>query len=76
MISDRDLYKVVDNMASQHLQQATTPHLDGYLKGIRDEFDRLNYELDETRRQRDEYKTKCMFGSNFIFLVVNSNICR
>jgi len=52
------------NMASQrqHLtgtQQTSTPHLDGYLKGIRDEFDRLNHELDETRKQRDEYMTKC-----------------
>jgi hypothetical protein len=37
-----------------------TPQLDGYLKGIRDEFDRLNYELEETRKQRDEYVTKCM----------------
>ena len=45
-----------DNMSSQH---ASTPHLDGYIKGIRDEFDRLNCELDETRRQRDEYITKC-----------------
>jgi len=49
-------------MASQHLtgtQLTSTPHLDGYLKGIRDEFDRLNHELEETRKQRDEFMTKC-----------------
>jgi len=44
-------------MASQI--QTPTPHLDEYLKGIKDEFDRLNHELDETRKQRDEFKTKC-----------------
>ena len=51
-----------DNMASKHLtgnQCTSSPHLDGYLKGIRDEFDRLNRELDETRKQRDEYIAKC-----------------
>jgi len=50
-------------MAYQHLtgtqHTTSTPHLDGYLKGIKDEFDRLNRELDETRKQRDEYITKC-----------------
>ena len=55
------------NMASQHLtgtQYTSSSHLDEYLKGIKDEFNRLNYELDETRKQRDEYITKCMFDFN------------
>ena len=49
-------------MVSQHLtgnQRATSTHLDGHLKGIMDEFDRLNHELDETRKQRDQYMSKC-----------------
>jgi hypothetical protein len=46
-------------MASHPLTGLSTPQLDGYLKGIRDEFDRLNYELEEMRKQRDEYVTKC-----------------
>ena len=48
-------------MASQHTgtQHTSSPHLDGYLKGIKDEFDRLNHELDQTRKQRDEFMTKC-----------------
>ena len=41
------------------IQHITMPHIDEHLKGIRDEFDRLNHELDETRKQRDEYITKC-----------------
>jgi hypothetical protein len=55
----RGLRVISDNMTSQHLTGLPTPQLDGYLKGIRDEFDRLNYELEETRKQRDEYITKC-----------------
>jgi len=49
-------------MASQRqtdTQHNPRPHLDGYLKGIKDEFDRLKHELDETRKQRDEYIAKC-----------------
>jgi len=41
--------------------QSSTPPLDEYLKGIRNEFDRLNHELDETRKQLDEYITKCTY---------------
>jgi len=41
------------------IQHITMPHIDEHLKGIKDDFDRLNHELDETRRQRDEYITKC-----------------
>ena len=35
-------------------------HLDVYLDGIRQIFNRLNQELDEARNQRDEYKRKCI----------------
>jgi len=41
------------------IQHITMPHIDEHLNGIREEFDRLNHELDETRKQRDEYITKC-----------------
>ena len=34
-------------------------HLDGYLNGIRQEFTRLNQELEEARNQREEYKRNC-----------------
>ena len=36
------------------------PQLDAYLSGIREEFDRLNKELDQAKNQRDEYQQNCM----------------
>jgi len=47
--------------STRHPTGSSTPPLDEYLKGIRNEFDRLNQELDETRKQRDEYIIKCTY---------------
>jgi len=41
-------------------QQTPDLHLDIYLDGIREKFNRLNRELDEARNQRDEYERNYM----------------
>ena len=44
-------------------------HLDAYLDGIKQQFIRLNQELDEARNQRDEYKINCILNFVSEFLV-------
>ena len=47
-------------------------HLDVHFNAIRQKFDRLIQELDESRNERDEYKRNCtVFFGHCLWIVTN-----